>query len=67
MPLKPIHQFAAKHTGFIFLIGGMEHATKALRRGDGFEDSTEGLQELARRARALADAIEFRLEKESEQ
>lgn len=58
--LRPIHKWGAKHAAHMFLIGGMEAVTKALRRGDGFED-TDGLEELARRARAMADAIDARL------
>lgn len=54
----------AKHAGLIFLIGGMESVTRALVMGDGFED-VEGLQEVSRRARALAEAIDTRIEEAS--
>ena len=58
--LRSNKDLGKKHAGHIFLIGGMEACTRALVMGDGFED-VEGLQEVARRARALAEAIEARL------
>ena len=51
---------AKKHAGSIFLIGGMESMTRALIMGDGFED-VDGLEEIQRRAQALANAIEARI------
>jgi hypothetical protein len=58
--LKANRDLGKKHAGLIFLIGGLEACTRALVMGDGFED-TDGLQEVSRRARALADAIDERL------
>jgi hypothetical protein len=58
--LRAIRDLGKKHAGLIFLVGGLEACTRALVMGDGFED-TDGLQEVARRARALADAIDARL------
>lgn len=58
--LRPNRDLGKKHAGMIFLIGGLEACTRALVMGDGFED-VEGLQEVARRARALADAIDARI------
>jgi len=48
-----------KHAGMMFLFGGLENVTRALLRGDGFED-WEGLDEISRRCRALADMIDAR-------
>lgn len=54
------HKRAAKHAGMMFLFGGLEAISRALVHGDGFED-TDGLQELSRRCRGLADLIDGRL------
>jgi hypothetical protein len=58
--LRANRDLGKKHAGMIFLIGGLEACTRAMVMGDGFED-TEGLREVSRRARALADAIDERL------
>lgn len=63
--LRQHRNLGKKHAGLTFLIGGLESVTRALLRGDGFED-VEGLQEIARRARAMADAIDQRIAMEGE-
>lgn len=64
--LRPQKNLGKKHAGLMFLIGGMERVTKALHMGDGFED-VDGLLEVARRARAMADAIDARVAMEGGQ
>ena len=58
--LGPNRSLGLKHAGMMFLIGGLERVTRALVMGEGFED-VEGLRELQRRCRALADAVDGRL------
>lgn len=52
---------AAKHAGYMFLFGGLESVARALYHGDYFEDDTDGLPELARRCRNVADLIDARM------
>lgn len=49
-----------KHAGMMFLFGGLEAVSRSLVHGDGFED-IDGLEELERRCRGLADLIAARI------